>query len=148
MSPPFGADEKVQAIHVLNVLDCAKVLAAAVAQAGGIEKLDVKNVGVRDALTTLFEQTSKLQVYEARARARGTVGSLTDETLTMAVKELRDKRVLTADEEDVRDATPAQIEAAFSLDEPEDAPPPVAPDAPDAPAPDSGTIETKDAFSL
>lgn len=144
--PPFGADEKVQAIHVLSVLDSAKALVAAIAQCGGIDKLDVKQVGVRDALVALFEQASKLQVYEARAKARGTVEALDSEALTMAIKDLRDKRTLTADEEDVRDATPAQVDAAFSLDEPEDAKPEAA--APEEPAPDSGTIESKDAFSL
>jgi hypothetical protein len=134
--PPVGSDEHVQAIHVLNVLDCAKTLVAELAQAGGVNKLQLQpaHAGVRDALTALFEQASKLQVYETRARVRGTVGTLDGERLAQAVKEVRDRRLLTAEEEEVRDATPDQIAAAFSID--------------DEPAPASGERTPADAFSL
>jgi hypothetical protein len=143
--PPVGSDEHVQAIHVLNVLDCAKTLVAEIAKAGGVDKLQLSQIGVRDALKALFEQASKLQVYESRAKVRGTVGSLNGERLAQAVKEVRDKRLLTVDEEEVRDATPEQVASTFSLDEPEEAaPPPVD----DEPAPASGERKPADAFSL
>jgi hypothetical protein len=142
--PPVGSDEHVQAIHVLNVLDCAKTLVAAIAQAGGVDKLQLAQIGVRDALKALFEQASKLQVYESRAKVRGTVGALDGERLAQAVKEVRDQRLLSADEEDVRDATPEQVAATFSLDEPEEAAPP----SDDEPAPASGERKPADAFSL
>jgi hypothetical protein len=144
--PPVGSDEHVQAIHVLNVLDCAKILVAEIAKAGGVDKLQLAQIGVRDALKALFEQASKLQVYESRAKVRGTVGSLNGERLAQAVKEVRDQRLLSADEEDVRDATPEQVAATFSLDDPEEATAPAADD--DEPAPASGERKPADAFSL
>lgn len=144
--PPIGRDDKNHAAHVLNVLDCAKALVAALAQAGGLDKADAsKHIGVRDALKTLFDQTSKLQIYEARAKARGTLAALDDEQMAMAIKDVRERRVLTADEAEVLDATPEQVAESFSLETPEGA---AAPVETEEPAPDSGLRKSEDAFSI
>lgn len=142
--PPTGNDEHVQALYVLNVLNCAQALVAAIAQAGGLDKLQLQQIGVRDALGALFEQTSKLQVYEVRAKARGTVSALDSASLSEAIKQVRDKRLLSADEEDVLAATPAQVESTFSLDAPEGG----AAAGDKEPAPASGPRTSGDAFSL
>jgi hypothetical protein len=128
--PPYGRDEQVQALHMLNVLERAKALIAAIASSGGIAKADLSQEGIRDALRSLFDETSKLQVYESRAAARGTLSKLDDEGLALAIKGVRDGRILTAGEQDVRDATPEQIAEAFSLDdvEPVKAPEPGKPE--------------------
>jgi hypothetical protein len=131
-------------MHVLNVLECAKALVAALAATGGIAKADVSQEGVRDALRALFEQTSKLQVYESRAAARGTLSKLDDEKLALAIKEVRDRRILTVGEEDVLAATAEQVDAAFSLD----ADPSAVPEVADEPAPESGERSPEDLFAL
>jgi len=135
--PPFGRDDQIQAMHVLNVMECAKALVAAIAQSGGLARADLTQEGVRDALRALFDQTSKLQVYEARAAARGTMIKLDDERLSLAIKEVRDRRVTTITEEDRLAETPEQAAAKFSLDADED----------DA-APESGERNPSDLFTL
>jgi hypothetical protein len=131
-------------MHVLNVMECAKALVAAIAQSGGLAKADVTQEGVRDALRALFDQTSKLQVYEARAAARGTMIKLDDERLSMAIKEVRDRRVTTVTEEDRLAETPEQAAEKFSLDAPEDDTPATTDDV----APESGERNPSDLFTL
>jgi hypothetical protein len=127
-------------MHVLNVMECAKALVAAIAASGGIAKADATHEGVRDALLALFNETSKLQVYEARAAARGTLAKLDDERLALAIKDVRDRRVLTITEEERSVETAEQAADKFSLDDPE----PASDDA----APESGDRKPSDLFSL
>jgi len=95
-------------IEPFYVMECAKALVAAIAASGGLAKADVTHEAVRDALHALFDQTSKLQIYEARAAARGTMVKLDDERLTLAIKEVRDRRILTVTEEERLVETPEQ----------------------------------------
>lgn len=143
--PPFGQDDKTHAMHVLSVLDCAKAFVAAVSRTGGIEALlklnmDPSQLDVRDALHVMFTETSKLQVYEARARARGTLTQLDDAQLASAIQDVRQRRVLSAGEQETVEATPETITEMFSLDEPE----PVKP----AEAPPTDPSKPGDSFSL
>ena len=141
--PPFGRDDQIHAMHVLNVMEHAKALVAAIAQSGGLAKADVSQEAVKAALRALFDETSKLQVYEARAAARGTLDKLSDEKLTLAIKDVRDRRVLTIGEEERLVETPEEFADKFSLDDPE---PEVT--ATEEPAPESGERKPADLFSL
>jgi hypothetical protein len=127
--PPFGKDEQVQAIHVLSVVEAAKLLVAELARAGGVDKVDASKPGVREALKALFDETSKLTIYQARAGARGTIGKLDDEKLSQVVREIRDNKQLSVDEEEARDMTQEDVDSTFSVEagdgtETEPAPPP------------------------
>ncbi len=114
MSPPFGPDEKVQAIHVLSVVAAARALVAAVARNGG--HLKVSADMLRDEIKILCNEANRLAVYEARAAARGTVKELSDERLASAVEDLRRRITLSADDEEVLDMSDEQIAETFSAE--------------------------------
>ena len=113
--PPFSPDEKVQAIHVLSVLEAARELVASVTRNGGHEKVSAD--ALRDEIKTLCTEAGRLAVYEARAAARGSIKDLSDERLTAAVQELREKLTLTPDQEEVLDMSAKEVSDAFDADE-------------------------------
>ena len=113
--PPFSPDEKVQAIHVLSVIEAARQFVASVTRNGGYEKVSADKL--RDEIKTLCVETGRLAVYEARAAARGSVKELSDERLTAAVQELREKITLTADQEEILDMSTKEVSDAFDADE-------------------------------
>jgi hypothetical protein len=130
--PPFGPDEKIQAIHVLSVVAAARALVAAVSRNGGSAKVSAD--ALRDELKALCNETNRLGVYEARAAARGTAKELSDERLADAVEHLRRSITLTADDEELLDLSDEQIADAFGVDDltdadPRPAPAPVSDDA-------------------
>lgn len=145
--PPFGRDDTTHAMHVLNVLECAKMLVAAVARVG-IDKAMENNPDVKDAMKVLFDETSKLQVYESRARARGTLVALDEAQMAEAIRDVRKRRVLSIGEEESLVATPKQIEESFSIEAPEGtaSAAPAATPADEAPA--SSERKSEDSFSL
>jgi len=114
MSPPFGPDEKVQAIHALSVIRAARVLVAAITRSGGPAR--VRADTVRAEIAALCEETNRLAVYEARAAARGGVKELSDERLSAAVEDLRRAVPKSADEEEILDMTDDDVDKAFSAD--------------------------------
>ena len=142
--PPIGKDEQTHALHALNVVECAKALVAAITRAGGPTVIQLPE-GVQEAMRDLFYETSKLQVYETRAAARGSLVKLDDEQLSEAIKDLREQRVLTAGEVAVLSATPEETAAVFTFDD-EPAPEP----EPHVPAVPGGAPEPEgdDLFSI
>lgn len=132
--PPFGPDEKVQALHVLSVIRAARDLVAAITRAGGAARVSAD--AVRDQIVGLCNETNRLAVYEARAAARGTVKELSDARLANAVDELRRTIPRTADEEEILDMSAGDIADAFS--------PEPAPKAPAAPPSDADPFQLDD----
>jgi hypothetical protein len=130
-------------MHVLNVVQCAKALVAAVTRIG-FQKAMENTPDINEELRVLFEETSKLQVYEARARARGTLVALDETQMAEAIRDVRKRRTLTIGEEETLAATPEQVEESFSLEAPEGAPAQTAADE----APASGERKPEDSFSL
>jgi hypothetical protein len=114
MSPPFGPDEKVQAIHALSVIRAARELVAAITRCGGAAR--VRADSVRDEIASLCDETNRLAVYEARAAARGSVKELSDARLSAAVDELRRTVPKSVDEEEILDMTDDDVAETFSAD--------------------------------
>jgi len=137
--PPAGRDDQLHALHVLNVLVAAKALVAAIARTGG--RLPEATDAETEAMRVLYEETSKLQVFETRARARGTLQAFTDEQLAEAIQNLRASKILSAGEQSVLESTAKDDAEAFSL-----AAEPETKAATDAPSTASSSDD--DAFSL
>lgn len=113
--PPFGADEKGQAIHALTALSAASALCAAVARAGGPSR--VSNVDdFRTELTKLFDELNRLAIYQKRGMARGTITDLRSDVLAEAVTALAQKPVLSVDEEEALDLPAEEEQNLFGAD--------------------------------
>lgn len=116
--PPIGHDDQTHALHVLNAVQSAKALVADIALGGGLARLDAVQLPepIKASLRALFAEVSKLQVFESRAAARGTLHKLDDEKLAEAVQAVADRRVLTVTEEEILATTPEDMDRAFSID--------------------------------
>jgi len=114
---PFG-DGQVQALHALSVVDAARTLVAEISRAGGIDKLDLNAPAlsaVADALRATIEQVNRLGVFETRARARGTIGVLTEQDLADRIKNLRSAPLVNADQEELQNMPQQEIDDIFRL---------------------------------
>lgn len=115
---PFG-DGQVQALHALSVVDAARTLVAEISRAGGIEKLDLNAPAlgaVTDALRATIEQVNRLGVFETRARARGTIGVLTEQDLADRINNLRSAPLVNADQEELQNMPQQEIDDIFRLE--------------------------------
>jgi hypothetical protein len=115
---PFG-DGQVQALHALSVVDAARTLVAEISRAGGIDKLDLNAPAlgaVTDALRATIEQVNRLGVFETRARARGTIGVLTEQDLADRINNLRSAPLVNADQEELQNMPQQEIDDIFRLE--------------------------------